>query len=176
MRYVIVSGVPGSGKSTLARRLAPMLELPVLDKDDILDARFETLGVGDAEWRSTLSRSADEEFRRVALELGAAILVSWWRHPRSTSNSGTPTGWLASLPGGVVEVHCMCPPRIAAERFMKRQRHAGHLDATRDVQSLTGDLERLSALGPLSAGPVVQVLTSDDVDLDDLAESIRRHT
>src|SRR6185503_9635379 len=66
MTYVIVSGLPASGKSTLARRLAPLLSLPVLDKDDILEALFSSLGVGDAAWRAKLSRSADDTFARIA--------------------------------------------------------------------------------------------------------------
>lgn len=175
MTYIVISGLPGSGKSTLARKLAPLLGLPVLDKDNILERLFNSLGVGDAAWRSKLSRSADEEFRRVAPRLGAAILVSWWRHPNSTSTSGTPTEWLASLPGGVLEVHCVCLPAIAAARFTARQRHVGHLDAMRDVESTRDDIERLSVFGPLGVGHVLEVLTSVDVELDHLVESIRGH-
>jgi len=40
-RFVVVSGLPGSGKSVLAQRLSPLLGLPVIDKDDILDRLFE---------------------------------------------------------------------------------------------------------------------------------------
>jgi shikimate kinase len=39
---VVVSGLPGSGKTTLGRRLAQALNLPLIDKDDILDRLFET--------------------------------------------------------------------------------------------------------------------------------------
>jgi hypothetical protein len=175
MKYVVLSGLPGSGKSTVARRLGPMLGLSVLDKDDILDELFDALGVGDAAWRSKLSRAADDVFCRVAAGLGSGILVSWWRHPNSTRESGTPTTWLESLPGGALEIHCTCPPGIAAARFAARQRHVGHLDATRDVQSIAEEFERLATLGPLGIVPVLQVSTDAELDLSELVATVRQH-
>ena len=41
--YVIVTGLPASGKSTLGRAVAAALGLPMLDKDDILEALFDSL-------------------------------------------------------------------------------------------------------------------------------------
>jgi hypothetical protein len=100
----------------------------MLDKDDILEALFDGLGVGDAEWRNRLSRAADEVLRRLADQTAGAVLASFWRHPQVTGESGTPTGWLSSLSGKIVEVYCACSPEIAAERFSARKRHDGHLD------------------------------------------------
>lgn len=161
-RYVIVSGLPGSGKSTLARRLAPALGLPLLDKDDILEALFDSLGVGDADWRQRLSRSADEVLRRLATEMDGAVLASWWRHPKAESESGTPVEWLSSLPGKRVEVYCACEPPVAAERFLGRTRHPGHLDSTKDREGLAASFERLAAFGPLGVGTVVRASTEED--------------
>lgn len=152
-----------------------MVGLSVLDKDDILDALFDSLGVGDAAWRSKLSRTADNVFCRVAADLDSAILVSWWRHPNLARDSGTPTTWLKSLPGRVLEIHCVCPPQIAAARFVARQRHAGHLDAMRDVQSIAEEFERLAGLGPLGFAPVLQVSTDSELDLSELVASVRQH-
>ena len=70
MPFVVFSGLPGSGKSTLARQIAPALGLPVLDKDDFLDALFEERGIGDVAWRASLSRAGDR--RRVSRLLVAA--------------------------------------------------------------------------------------------------------
>ena len=122
-RYVVVSGLPASGKSTVAAALAEELRLPVLDKDEFLTALFRSRGIGDARWRTQLSRDADLSFRMEAEKSHGAVLASWWRHPRSQISSGTPTDWLASLPGVVVELHCRCAPSIAAARFMNRQRN-----------------------------------------------------
>jgi glucokinase len=160
--YVIISGLPGSGKSTLARRLAPALGLPLLDKDDVLEALFDSLGVGDADWRRRLSRSADEVLRRLAAPMDGAVLASWWRHPKAEGESGTPVEWLSSLPGKLVEVHCVCEPGIAAERFLGRTRHAGHLDSTKSPEDLAADFERAAAFGPLGVGPVVHAGTEGE--------------
>jgi dephospho-CoA kinase len=48
--FVVVSGLPGSGKTTLGRRLAPALDLPLIDKDDILNRLFESKGIGTWTW------------------------------------------------------------------------------------------------------------------------------
>jgi adenylylsulfate kinase-like enzyme len=56
MTSVVVSGLPGSGKSTVARQIASYAGIAVLDKDDILEQLFDERGIGDAEWRSALSR------------------------------------------------------------------------------------------------------------------------
>lgn len=172
IRYVVFSGLPGSGKSTLARRLAARLERPVLDKDDILSTLFESLGAGDEAWRTRLSRNADDEFCRRALELGPALLVSWWRHPNAESTTGTPTAWLATLPSPVVEIHCECPPDVAADRFARRRRHPGHLDAARAPQDLVRQLEQFAPFGPLGCGPVLRVGTDGEVELEPLVAFI----
>lgn len=170
---MIVSGLPGSGKSTLARRLAPALGLPLLDKDDVLEALFDSLGVGDAAWRTRLSRSADEVLRRLVARMDGAVVASWWRHPKAEGESGTPIDWLSSLPGNLVEVYCVCEPRIAAQRFLGRTRHAGHLDGTKDREGLAADFEQLAALGPLGVGPVVRAST--DGSFDGLVREILDH-
>ena len=158
-RFIVVSGLPASGKSMLGRAVADSLCLPLLDKDEILEALFESLGVGDSEWRSTLSRAADEELRRQACASPGAVIASWWRHPLSPVNSGTPTEWLASLPGELVELHCVCSPSTAATRFVARQRHAGHLDSQRAHAAVYASLEQQASLGPLRVGRVIEVST-----------------
>jgi hypothetical protein len=173
MRYVVVTGLPGSGKSTLARRLAPALNRPHLDKDDILEALFDSLGIGDAQWRFRLSRASDSILRKLAMHAPGAILTSWWQHPQSGSASGTPTGWFSSLPFEVVEIYCVCSPEIAATRFVERRRHAGHLDDAKKVSDLALQFEEYAALGPLGLGAVVEANTEHTVDLDMLLPRIK---
>src|SRR5436309_11056949 len=118
--FVVISGLPGSGKSTLAQRLSPALGLPLLDKDAILERLFESKGVGDIEWRRSLSRESDLILQMEAAELRGAVLVSHWHLPGMPSDSGTPTGWICRLSGKIVNVNCECSAEVSADRFVNR--------------------------------------------------------
>jgi glucokinase len=72
---IVISGLPGSGKTTLGRRLSPVLNLPFIDKDDILERLFESKGVGNAAWRRALSRESDRILQQEATSSNGAILA-----------------------------------------------------------------------------------------------------
>ena len=172
--FVILSGLPASGKSRLGAALAPLLGLALLDKDDFLEALYEREGVGDASWRERLSRESDDKFRAAAIDSGGAVLASYWRHPGRADGGGTPSDWLRTLPGTLVEVHCHCPAEITLERFRRRTRHPGHLDAMRTKADLIAKFEDYAARGPLGLGMVIPVKTTDFPDAEILATRIRR--
>ncbi len=159
-----MSGIPASGKSTLGKRIATALGLPVLDKDDFLEALYESHGIGDGAWRRKLSRTADEMLKERTLSLESSVITSWWRHPQSPDDSGTPIEWLSALEARLIEVHCVCPPHIAAERFLSRTRHKGHLDHLKTRAEILGSFEQQAALGPLGVGSLVEIETHQDVD------------
>ena len=167
-RFVVVSGLPGSGKTTLAQRLSPALELPVIDKDVILEDLFASKGVGDARCRRLLSRESDLIFQQQATASEGAILVTFWRRPSMAVDSGTPTGWLFELPGYIVHVCCVCPPEIAVERLLKRRRHPGHLDSVRSRAEALTNLRAIASLAPIAIGPRLDVDTTREVHLDAL--------
>jgi hypothetical protein len=171
-RFIVITGLPASGKSTVGAAVASALGLPLYDKDEILEALFESLGVGDAEWRTRLSRAADEVLRRQVLRSHGAVVASWWRHPLSQAQSGTPTEWLPPLPGALIEVHCQCKPETAARRFLARTRHAGHLDGSKSYADLLASFERAAAEGPLGLGHVVEVNTELQLDVPALLARI----
>jgi glucokinase len=172
--FLLISGLPGSGKTSVARQLAPMLTLPVIDKDDILERLFESRGTGDAAWRRALSREADEMLKAEAkASSSGAILVSFWRQIGMPAGSGTPSDWLMNLSDRIVHVHCACDPETAAGRFFERRRHPGHLDGLRSYAEILASIRALSNLEPLQIGRRIIVDTSQPLQLDEIVRDIR---
>ncbi len=163
-RFVVISGLPGSGKTTLGLALAESLGLPLIDKDDILERLFEERGIGDAAWRRRLSRESDAILERQAAASDGAVLVSHWRRAGMAADSGTPTEWITALSRAVVSVNCVCEVEVAAGRFFRRKRHAGHLDA-RSLAEVVLSLRSVESVGWLEVGARVDVETSGVVDM-----------
>lgn len=172
--FVVVSGLPASGKTTLSRHLSTALSLPLFDKDDILEALFDTLGVGDAAWRQSLSRTSDEILQRLVARSAGAVVTSFWRHPGLSSLSGTPTSWLGSLSQRVVEVYCDCDPEVAVTRFIERQRHPGHLDSAKRREDVLSSFQTLAARGPLGVGKLLRVETTAEIDFGLVVSEVER--
>lgn len=168
----MVSGLPGAGKTTVATALAHELGLPLIDKDDLLEALFEGFQAVDLELRQTLSRDSDRVLARTAQASRGAVLVSFWRRPGAEGGAGTPCDWIAELSEAVVEVFCDCPPAVAERRFRARRRHRGHHDRAR-LAELGPQLRALAAQGPLGIGALVRVDTEAPVDPAVLAAEVR---
>jgi hypothetical protein len=149
-----------------------MLDLPVIDKDDTLERLFNAKGVGDIGWRRALSRESDVLFRDEAERSEGALLVSFWHLPGMSPGSGTPTEWLHALSSRIVNLHCECPPTIAAARYSQRVRHPGHLDYLRSHEEAVTTIQRVADLEPLEFSPRVKCDTSFEIDLSALATSI----
>jgi glucokinase len=171
--FVVVSGLPGSGKTTLSRQLASALALSLLDKDDILEGLFETLGIGDADWRQRLSRASDEILQRLARNSSGAVLTSFWRNPAISTDSGTLTDWITATSRCVVEVYCVCAPETAAARFVRRVRHPGHLDSPKSYEEVLSSLRALAAFGPHGLGEVLKVDTCNEVNLKTVVGEVK---
>jgi len=172
--FVVVSGLPGSGKSTLAQRLASALRLQLLDKDAILERLFELKGIGDVEWRRTLSRESDLILQTEAIASDGAVLVSHWHPPGMPLGSGTPTDWLPKLSARVVNVHCDCRAEIAAERFVQRKRHPGHHDDKKSPSEVLASIREVAGFGRLNIGPRVDVDTSQTPNVDAVLHDIHQ--
>ena len=155
---VVVSGLAASGKSSVARPLAHALGVRLISKDAIKEALFESVGFGDWAWSKTLSRAADAAMVRIAQDLDGAVLDNFWY-------AETVDELLAPLPRPIVEVFCRCDPGIACERFRRRERHPGHADHERDIDSIrTSFFSRAGKLPLRTLGPVVEVDTERPVD------------
>lgn len=171
--FVVISGLPGSGKTSLGHRLASVLNLPLIDKDDILERLFESKGVGDAVWRRALSRESDVILQREATRSDGAIVASFWRLRGMPADAGTPSEWLDQPSHRVVTVRCVCAPEVAARRFVQRQRHPGHLDRESSPATILTSLQQLAQLPPLDLGRRIDVDTSVEPNLADIAGAIR---
>lgn len=90
-RFILVSGIPASGKSTLGFQLGHAVDLPVMDKDIILEQLFESHPSNHPQERNDLSRIPDEIFRSQVRSSGGAIVISFWQRSESSQTSGTPT-------------------------------------------------------------------------------------
>ncbi len=163
-QFIIVSGLPASGKSWLAQQVSRSIGFRLFDKDDFLEELFKKKGIGDSEHRWSLSREADLLFQSAALASDSAVLASWWKHPLSLEQSGTPMDWLIPLGSRSIEIYCKCDATVAVRRFMNRDRHPGHLD---DLRSYDVLLESFKAqdFGPLDIGRVLQVSTEVEVEI-----------
>lgn len=173
--FVVMSGLPGSGKTTLGRQLAAHIQLLMLDKDDILEALLDSLGAEDAGERQRLSRAADAVLQATAAASPGSVLSSFWRRERVSSTSGTPWEWIRDLSHSrLVEVHCQCPPDLAVDRFLGRERHRGHHDERHSREQLAAQFELLAAEGPLGIGSLVPVFTTERVELRQVVVDIER--
>src|SRR5690606_18803138 len=137
--------------------LAMQSSLALFDKDRFLEALFSIEAPRDPAKRRALSKRADSELEDAVRESSDAIVVSWWRHPSSAADTGTPTGWLRELRGSLVEVYCECAPEIALARFRARKRHPGHMDERWASEELLAQLSEAALFGPLIVGALVKV-------------------
>jgi predicted kinase len=172
--FIVVSGLPASGKTTLAGGVAQALGLPLFDKDDILEALFQQAGAADASARQRLSRMSDDVLASIAAASQGGVIVSFWRHEGAGEASGTPVAWLRTLGAALVEIHCVCPPGVAAQRFRARQRHPGHHDVARSA-GLDNQLLKLAELGPLGLGKTITVRTDQPYVTGHIVDELRRH-
>jgi cytidylate kinase len=154
---IYVTGLPGAGKSTIGSYVSDLLSIPLLDKDDYLEALFESRGVGDSNWRHKLSREADQLFMSDAESKSKAVLVSHWRPKDASVHYGTPSDWLLSTFHDVIEIYCKCSVSVAANRFINRNRHMGHVDQSRSGTEIQAWLNEYAAFLPIGFGRCISV-------------------
>ena len=78
MELILLAGLPATGKTTLAKKLSEILHLPVLEKDEIKEVLFDTVGYADAEERQKLGLAANRILLRTAeslLAMGNSLIL-----------------------------------------------------------------------------------------------------
>jgi predicted kinase len=161
---VVVTGAPGAGKTTLARALARELQLPLIAKDDVKEALFDSLGHGGRERSNELGAASFEVLFRLAAELldaGASCILE--------ANFSRAEPFESLPPARIVQLLCETP--AAAERYAARDRHPGHVDQERAEEVR----ERIDAgeWGFLDLeGGRIAVDTSTPVDVHSVVERI----
>jgi len=155
-------------QSTVSQVLASELELPLLAKDDVKEALFETLGTGDRDWSRKLGGATYEVLFAVAcrsLESGTSCILE------SNFSQAEP---LRSLPPArVVQIFCTAPAELILNRYSQRAPHPGHLD-----DEIIDELrERLvhQAWQPLELqGKMIELDTSTPLDVESLVATVRQ--
>lgn len=83
MRVILIAGMPASGKSTAAKELSRRFGYPILEKDEVKEALFDTLGFSSYGEKRALDVAATAVLLRMANRLMEAncdfILVNNFR-------------------------------------------------------------------------------------------------
>ena len=162
---VVVTGPPAAGKTTVARELAAQLRLPLIAKDTIKEALFDTLGAGDLAWSQRLGPPTFEVMLAIAeeaLAAGASLVLE-----ANFVRGGEVEARLAALPARFVQVHCSAQLDVLLERYASRDRHPGHVDRER-IDALRAAVES-GRHDPLDLpGRTICLDTSAEVEIGDL--------
>jgi len=163
---VVVTGAPGVGKTTLARALAAELQLPLLAKDDVKEALFDSLGTGGVARSNELGAASFEVLFRVAdtlLRSGVSCIVE--------ANFSYEEPFRALPAARIVQLVCVAPTDVVLERYANRTRHPGHVDTVR-VDEVRGRIEADEWQALDLGGEAIEIDTATPVDVPDLARRV----
>lgn len=176
---ILVTGKPASGKTTLAGRLAAELHLPLLTKDAIKEALYDTIGWSDKAHSQQLGAAS---FRVLYVVLDALLAAGVSVIAEAPFDPEISARELIALrerhPCAVVQVLCRADGQVLVDRYRVRNdsgaRHPGHVQT-----DLMSDVETYLANGthePVAMESIViEVDTTDPsaIDFGTLIEEIR---
>ena len=178
---VIVTGRPGAGKTTLARKLAGLLHMPMISRDEIKEGYVGTFGVSHDKLPADTNRTVTDVFSasvrmllqaQVSLVAEAAFQHRLWQKivPRWSDVSQ------------LFVVICRADPELCAQRHLDRglsdpAREFYHGDRRVRVFKETGEFLRPGEYDPPAFDlPTLEVSTTEGYSpgLPDIAEFIAK--
>ena len=166
---IIVSGPPGAGKTTLASSLSELLGIPLLTKDGLKEALFDSLGWNDRAWSQSLGAASFELLYRLIdsqLKAGVPLIVEANFKPAAADRLGKLLKAHAVFP---VQISCTAREDVLDARMRERwnsgKRHPGHDDVATMKEKYPGWSSAEYAALPLG-GSVYSVDTTDFSKID----------
>lgn len=166
---VIVSGPPGAGKTTLASSLSELLGIPLLTKDGLKEALFDSLGWNDRAWSKSLGAASIELLYRLIdsqLKAGVPVIVEANFKAMAADRLGRLLKEHAAFP---VQIACTAREDVLDARMRERwnsgKRHPGHNDVETLLEKYPGWSAAEYGVLPLG-GSVYRVDTTDFSKVD----------
>ena len=130
MKLIIIAGMPSAGKTTISSKISKAFCMPVLEKDNIKEELFDTIGYADLEEKRQLDIISTAILLRCAEDIlksgNSLIIVNNFRKDSSeiVQNMIDRTGCLCVnvFLGGDADVFY----KRYVERDKKKLRHQGH--------------------------------------------------
>ena len=131
MELIILAGMPATGKSTVAAALSKAFGYPILEKDEIKEVLFDTLGFENYPQKRELDIAATAVLLQVLegmLKAGTSVIAV---NNFDTQEAQRLTGLIEHYKPNCVTVFLNGQPQVLYERYVRRdklhQRHLGHV-------------------------------------------------
>ena len=130
MDLIIIAGMPATGKSTLAKKLSDALGIAILEKDEIKDEMFDTIGFKDRKEKRALDVAANAILLRCTeklLDKGNSLIIV---NNFDSDMSGRVQEMIDKSGCKCVTVFLNGDPEVLYKRYVARDakhvRHMGH--------------------------------------------------